>query len=141
MKPSRILIPIDFSPYADFALAYAIELAQPLGAQLLLVHVRDTDQLNPFYHTGPATSEARETLSAYLPQAEARGLEADIVIRHGTPGDEIVELAREENIDLIIIGTRGRTGLSSILLGSVAQRVAQYAPCPVLVARRPDSEA
>jgi universal stress protein A len=132
---------LDFSEHADNALDNAMALAQASDAQLLLMHVRDEASLNPFYFSGQETIAARQTLNTYLQRVQEAGVEGEIVIKHGVPWLEIVELAKTEKVDLIVIGTRGRTGLPQILLGSVAQRVVQLAPCPVLVARRRGHEA
>lgn len=135
MTLRRILVPLDFSEHADNALDNALALAQASDAQLLLMHVRDEASLNPFYFSGQETIAARQTLNTYLQRVQEAGVEGEIVIKHGVPWLEIVELAKTEKVDLIVIGTCGRTGLPQILLGSVAQRVVQLAPCPVLVAR------
>jgi nucleotide-binding universal stress UspA family protein len=76
-------------------------------------------------------------LEAYLARVTAAGLEGEIVVVHGVPFHEIIETAKARQVDLIIMGTHGRTGLPHVLLGSVAEKVLRLAPCPVLVARQP----
>jgi universal stress protein A len=132
---------LDFSEYADNTLDNAIALAQAFNAQVSLIHVRDDASLNPFYFSGQETIAARQALNTYLQRVQGAGVEGEVVIKHGVPWLEIVELAKTEKVDLIVIGTRGRTGLPRVLLGSVAQRVVRHAPCSVLVTRRHGNEA
>jgi nucleotide-binding universal stress UspA family protein len=94
-----------------------------------------------------ATSKTTETIHRELEEkgrryldylsrlARDRGLQTDQVVRHGIPHSEIADLAREQGVDLIIIGQVGRHRPQRILIGSVAERVIEYAPCPVLVVR------
>jgi universal stress protein A len=84
-----------------------------------------------------AETELRTLASREIP-AEING---DTLVRHGLPGEEIVETARELPADLIVISTHGRTGLAHVVIGSVAEQVVRHAPCPVLVLRRPRSRA
>jgi nucleotide-binding universal stress UspA family protein len=80
-------------------------------------------------------------MEGYLSQVTAAGLAGEIVVVHGTPSQEILDTAKRYQVDLIVMGTHGRTGLPHILLGSVAEKVVRLAPCPVLVARHPTSIA
>jgi nucleotide-binding universal stress UspA family protein len=73
----------------------------------------------------------------YLARVTAAGLEGEIVVVHGVPFEEILHTAKERQVDLIIMGTHGRTGLTHVLLGSVAEKVVRLATCPVLIARQP----
>jgi nucleotide-binding universal stress UspA family protein len=92
--------------------------------------------------TGQAIESARKWVSEELEKmvtgARARGLKARTVLRNGVPHQEIVQLAADERADIVIMGTHGRSGLSRVLLGSVAERVIHFAPCPVLTVRKPD---
>jgi nucleotide-binding universal stress UspA family protein len=141
----HVLVPIDFSPYAEQAFDYAIALAQKLRARVTLLHV-----IQPPLVTGadmgvwPSPTfidelEAAITrdLEGYLARVTAAGLEGEMAVVHGTPFHEILETARKRQVDLIIMGTHGRTGLPHVLLGSVAEKVARLASCPVLIARQP----
>jgi nucleotide-binding universal stress UspA family protein len=76
-------------------------------------------------------------LEGYLARVTTAELEGEIVVMHGAPFHEIIETAKARQVDLIIMGTHGRTGLPHVLLGSVAEKVVRLAPCPVLVARQP----
>ncbi|HSX79402.1 MAG TPA: universal stress protein [Candidatus Saccharimonadia bacterium] len=145
MTVHHILVPIDLSPYAEQALDYAIALAQKLQARVTLLSV-----IQPLLVAGPGIgvwpspvfipeldTVVTGHLEAYLARVTAAGLEGEIVVVHGVPFHEIIETAKARQVDLIIMGTHGRTGLPHVLLGSVAEKVLRLAPCPVLVARQP----
>jgi universal stress protein A len=142
MSFRKILCPIDFSEGSRRALRLAIEQLAPDG-QLVLVHVWQAP-----YVYGPDAelpgSVALETrsiaegeLARWKGEAEQLGARrVSTVMAAGAPWNEIVELARRDPaIDLIAMGTHGRTGLEHVLLGSVAEKVVRHAPCPVLAAR------
>ncbi len=142
MPAQHILVPIDFSPNADQAFDYALTLARTLQARLTLVHVIDplpvgNIETMPFTYLHDLEAKITDLMTAYRDRVTAAGLRSDFVIVHGVPFQSIVETARTAHVDLIIMGTHGRTGLSHVLLGSVAERVVQHAPCPVLVVRLP----
>jgi len=80
---------------------------------------------------------AESALEERVSEARAEGLSARAAVRTGVPYEEIVALARDERADLVVIGTHGRGGINRALLGSVADRVARLAPCPVLTVREP----
>ena len=149
MTVHHILVPIDFSPYAEQALDYAIALAQKLQARVTLLHV-----IQPPLVAGadmgvwPSSTflqdlEAAITgdLEGYLARVTAAGLTGEMVVIHGVPFQQILDTAQARQVDLIILGTHGRTGLAHVLLGSVAEKVARLAPCPVLIARQPVPDA
>jgi nucleotide-binding universal stress UspA family protein len=135
MRVRTILVPVDFSTHAEQALDYAIALAQALQARLSLLHVRDDTDLYLWSYTAQAEAEARQAMAGYLARVQAAGVAGQSTMAHGVPWREIVETARATGVDLIIMGTHGRTGLQHALIGSVAERVVQHAPCPVLVTR------
>jgi universal stress protein A len=138
-----ILHPSDFSAASRPAFKKAIELAKRDRALLELLHV-----ISPVYPLGarvPAgtykqiaaaeTTAARKRLVELVARARAAGANATVTILEGRPADRIVHAARVRRADLIVMGTRGRTGLSRLLLGSVASRVVSMSPCPVLTVR------
>jgi nucleotide-binding universal stress UspA family protein len=145
MASQRFLVPIDFSEYANQALEYAINLAGKLDACVTLLHVIQSVPLGgvdmgvtlPYTYLQDLEAEVMQSMEACLARVTAAGLEGEIVVVHGVPFHEIVEMAKKQKADLIIIGTHGRTGLQHMLLGSVAEKVVRLAPCPVLVARQP----
>jgi nucleotide-binding universal stress UspA family protein len=131
---TRILVPTDFSKPSDAALAHARRLATNTGATLHLLHVVD----NMFLRA--VLGDPHDYEAAALRQLQERAL-ADgkssvlAVERSDEPADEITSYARTHGIDLIVMGTHGRGRMAHLLLGSVAEKVAQTAPCPVLTMR------
>ena len=143
MTASHILVPTDFSEYADYALDYAIELAQKLQARLTLLHIIDTmplgvveegSMLPPSYWQELETN-LEQSMEASLKRLDDVGLQGEPIIVHGVPFQSIIDTAQDKAVDLIVMGTHGRTGLTHVLMGSVAERVVRMAPCPVLVTR------
>ncbi len=141
MSPiTRILVPTDFSDCATRALEYAIELASKLSASIVLVHVFlppvvympdgiwALPQGAPNVHD--KLREALEALAAKTRKSSSRPVEIALV--EGDPPKEIVKAASDYACDLIAIGTHGRSGISHLVLGSVAEKVVQRAHCPVL---------
>ena len=145
MAAQRFLVPLDFSEYANQALDYAINLASKLGARLTLLHVIQPLPLGgvdmgvtvPYTYIQDLEAEIMESMNDYLERVTAAGLEGEIAVVHGVPFHEIIEMAKTQQMDLIVMGTHGRTGFQHVLLGSVAEKVVRLAPCPVLVARQP----
>jgi nucleotide-binding universal stress UspA family protein len=132
----NILFATDFSPAADAAAPYAMQIARNYGAKIYGVHI------NPFENYAVAAPEAWAAMadtaeqrakedSARLHQQLA-SVEHDAVIGEGNIWKEISSLIEEKKIDLIVLGTHGRTGLGRALLGSVAEEILRQAPCPVL---------
>ncbi len=141
MNVERILCPIDFSAGSEAALAYASTLAKESGAELHLVYVYEE------------TIAYTEGLGSYVPPADLEPDKerlkntrptTDVPCRHefiiGHPADALVDYATNNHIDLIVMGTHGRTGLSRLLMGSVAEAIVRRAPCPVLTMKRPARE-
>ena len=145
MTAQRFLIPVDFSEYANQALEYAIGLASKLDARLTLLHVIQSLPLAgidmgvtlPYAYIQDLEAEITNSMQAYLERVTAAGLEGEIAVVHGVPFQEILETAKTQQVDLIVMGTHGRTGLAHVFLGSVAEKVVRLAPCPVLVVRQP----
>lgn len=136
----RILCPVDFSSCSAGAQAYAERLAAGTGAELVLLHAFDIPA-TPTYEDvqNPADPKIRQQFEELpLFSEEAR---AERVLHVGPPGEAICWLAQHRGCDLIVMGTHGRTGLTHLLLGSVAEYVVRHARCPVLtVAERPVNE-
>jgi nucleotide-binding universal stress UspA family protein len=142
MEIKKIAVATDFSKAADQALRYGLTFASQFGAELHLVHVIE-DIIPTVPEPGLAmlpTQEIMQTLRKSSEEAMAQQI-ARIpagkinlvkVVREGVPFREVDTYAREAEIDLLVLGTHGRTGLSHLLLGSVAERVLRSAPCPVL---------
>ncbi len=148
MSWKTILIPHDFSSSANHAAAIARDEAKVHGASLLLLHVIDLpNQLKPETVIVPDDTGAPINIKDYaVSQAETHledlasrlgkdGVTAKTFIRLGKPADEIVRFAGENQVELIVMGTRGRTGLAHILVGSVTERVVRTSQVPVLTIR------
>jgi len=131
-------VPTDFSEMSDAALKYGIGVAQAFSARLYLLHVPKTgvnfEADFPMVQFETAPQERLETL---VSEQEARQLRPEYALRIGAPSDEIVRYANDRDIDLIVMGTHGRSGMPHMLLGSVAEHVLRSAPCPVLTVRPP----
>lgn len=131
---SRVLCAVDFSPPSKEALDYACQLAEKVSAELVVVHALDR-QLS-FESKGEAAefhAELREKILRFAPELEK--LDYRQVLHSGEAGKVICWVAQQESIDLIIMGTHGRTGLAHMLFGSAAEFVLQHARCPVLTIR------
>lgn len=138
----QILVAVDFSPHAEHALEQAMELASSLGATVRLLHVvhanlgvgypgflvpgMEPDPMKPVL--AAAEKHLRETAE----RVGRGGPAVEFEVREGSPAETICAVAEERSADLIVMGTRGRTGLAHVLLGSVAERTIRLAPCPVL---------
>jgi nucleotide-binding universal stress UspA family protein len=137
---TRILVATDFGPAADAALSHARELSRTFGASLHLLHVLENFFLRPTV-ADPRHMEAAavQRLLDRLTDDDRRALHARSVVETSDhPADSIVAYARASNIDLIVIGTHGRTAVDRLFLGSVTERVMRTAPCPVLTVRGPE---
>jgi nucleotide-binding universal stress UspA family protein len=144
MKAKTIIFPTDFSHSGDAALDYATSLARDSGAKLLLVHVEEP----PLAYGGgemyygipePNTEALLKMLHAVKPKDPAVPYEHRLLA--GDPASAIVELAEQENADLIVLGTHGRTGLARLLMGSVAEAIVRRAPCPVFTYKQPHKKS
>jgi nucleotide-binding universal stress UspA family protein len=146
----RILVPTDFSKHSANALTYAVAFAEKFGAELHLLHVvQDLALFIPDAVTAmppvalpvdQITLAAREALDRVIHEQQLERFSVYPEVREGTPFAEIVRFAREKDIDLIVMGTHGHTGLAHMLVGSVTERVVRKAPCPVLTVRHPEHE-
>ena len=146
MKLKKILFPTDFSDMSRHSLKYVLAFAEKFDAEVHVLHVVDEAYqywmaLGPnSLPVGPPPEEivagAKKELDK-LAGEEFKTLKGGVVteVSLGRPFVEIVRYAREKSIDLIILGTHGRSGLAQALLGSVAEKVVRKAPCPVLTVR------
>ncbi|MEM7502000.1 MAG: universal stress protein [Pseudomonadota bacterium] len=154
-KPQHLLVASDGSPDSLKAAALAGELARALGAKVTLLAVQSEDDVLP--HAWAAGNYPDETVSDSVPTedirktlkrrvlevelphvAEALGqlpIQAELVHRWGHPASEICDYADEQGVDLIVVGSHGRTGIKRVLLGSVSRAVSGSASCSVVIAR------
>jgi universal stress protein A len=138
----RILVPIDFSSAAQAALEYAVGLASKFEARITLIHVVEyfsgpydpTFGHVPVDHGAQIAALARRLERIASEQVPAALLETTLV-RRGVPYHQITGVAKELNMDLIVITTHGHTGLAHVILGSTAERIVRHASCPVLTVR------
>jgi universal stress protein A len=146
MNAKRILFPTDFSHYNDSALEYASTLAAESGALLYIVHVDEVSDLNAAlgeaaYHYAQTPDRAtrraiRDRLNEVVPTADGVSYEHRYLT--GSPVAELLSFAAREKIDLVVMASHGRSGLSRLLMGSVAEAVVRRANCPVLIVKQPE---
>jgi len=145
----KILYPTDFSEYSLAALPYAVSIAKQNDAELYCLHVVDMPQeeyltteymvpLNvPHVPEDKVLRTARARMERFFTEnlSEIKKVESRVIV--GVPFVEIIRYARDQSIDLIVIGTHGHSALAAMLLGTVAEKVVRKAPCPVLTVRHP----
>jgi universal stress protein A len=144
----KILAPVDFSSASEQAVKYAQRLAEEFHAELIFLHVLESANSLPFavLPTASAFSEkemvkAEKNLHTQVGHARTAGvLDARWVLRTGVATHEIVEAAKELDVDLIVIASHGFTGWKHFAIGSTAERVARAAACPVMVVREKEHD-
>jgi len=160
----RVLVPTDFSEASTAAVTYGVALARAFNAQLILLHVVSSQELDVAVerervvealladssspaepHVDDVTRHVvREEFGTILSPQEEHDVRAEYVLRSGGVGGphlEIVHYAKDNDIDLIVMGAHGRSFVAHLLtMGSVAEKVVRWAPCPVLTVRHPEHE-
>jgi nucleotide-binding universal stress UspA family protein len=144
IEMKRILAATDFSEYSAEAIGYACALADKFDSELHLLHVLEVHAgSTPIFAGGvavvPRVKETREAAEKALERV-APGRDAVRATTEGPAFLGIVRYAKARDIDLIVLGTHGRSGLAHVMLGSVAERVVRRAPCPVMTVRHPKHE-
>lgn len=147
----KILLATDFSDDSVNARRYAEELARKFSSEIVVLHVDQpmapvmVSELGPAFDVGAMNQIAEEQrlaaqreLDRIVTQLRDAEIKARSLLRVGAPFVEIIHAAQSEGVDLIVMGTHGRSGLAHVLLGSVAERVVQKAGCAVLTVRHPD---
>ena len=138
IRIKKILYPTDFSSYSNQAYFHAIALAENHNASLTVLFVYNPDSITTPGSQGDEVT-ARQYWQGQLEQI--RPVDARIAVTHvlleGDPASEIVRYGRDASVDLIVMGTHGRTGVERLVLGSVAEKVLRDAPCSVLVVKLP----
>jgi len=142
IKLKKILYPTDFSDSSLEALPYALSFARDYKAKLVLMHVVNeaifSEGLSLARAIAPEAlgqemaDEADRRLKMIIPADQRAGLDVEMVILHGMPFLEVIRYAKANDVDLIVIGTHGRSGMDHIIFGSTAEKVVRKAPCPVL---------
>jgi len=151
MNIRTILLPTDFSECGNFALSYAASLARTFKASIICLNVIEPIVPTVGYSgmTEPLpiadiAEQLEDSAERELPKLaecdECNGIEVEEMVVHGEASAEIVRVAKERDVDLIVISSHGRTGLGRILFGSTAEAVVRHADCPVLVVKPPSEE-
>lgn len=139
---SKILVPVDFSDDSRLALDYGVQMARQFGALLHLLHVVEMpvfaaysglsmSDLHPEIHA----EQARIEMAEWAATVSGVAVTTEVVVGH--PADAIISYANGQKVELIVIATHGRRGLSRLLMGSTTERVVRTADCPVLTIRHP----
>ena len=136
----KILIATDGSEYTKEAVTYGLKLAKVLGAEVTTLYVVDQTSFVSFPMDSSVVSvysllenEGKKAVDDVVAEGTALGLKVTPIVVEGSPTRKIVETAHD--MDLVVMGTLGRSAISKLFMGSVAERVTRYAPCPVLVVR------
>lgn len=142
MNIHTIVVPVDFSPSAEKAFAWALALAEKWQARILLLHVVSLPVPAPVVMgihlhltdlEAALLAEAKAKMRELLTRLPSKTVQIEAKVTSGHPVATICRTAEQEQADLIVIGSHGRSGLRHILLGSVAEQVVRYAPCAVAV--------
>jgi len=145
----KILVPVDFSACSAKALDYAVAFARPAQAEIILLHVVEPicypmygQEITADYSSLQTNllKTGREHLAEFSRAQAAASAPMKLLVREGSAWGKIVDAAKEERADLIILSTHGHTGLRHVLLGSTAERVVRHAGCPVLIVREQERE-
>ncbi len=143
----KILLATDGSKFSNKAANYGLDMAKKLGAEVLALYVINMKhfELYALEHHDDITGyedenlrmrkEGEDALDYVVTRAREKGASLTTRIVRGYPADEIIKAAKDEGVDLIVVGSLGRTGIERMLLGSVSEAVVRHAPCPVLVVR------
>ncbi len=140
---NRMLVPVDFSECSLDALEYGVLVAQRSKASIRLLHVPEPVSYGldfTFPHVAKREqmrTEVTGRLSNLVSALTTAGVSSDFTMRGGLPADSILDTARSQSVDVIVMGTHGRRGLSHVLFGSVAESILRRSSCPVLTVRRP----
>ncbi len=140
MNVKTILLPVDGSAYSDRATDYAVEMARTLKASIVLLQCRkpvpnELGEPNLQWVLDHYTKEAEEIVEPYGKQIEAAGVPYRELIIGGRPAEVIEDVAKAEKADIIIMGSKGKSGFEGFMLGSVTHKVLHTSPCPVLVVK------
>ena len=134
MRKNVILCPVDYSESTELAISLAVDLANAVNSKVILLHVIDPGV--------PALSINQSINNRLLARLREQYLDLneidwEQVTRHGDPAETVITYAKRRSADLIVMGTQGRTGLASLVVGSVARKVMAGAHCPVVTVKTP----
>ena len=135
----KILVPVDGSECTEKTIDFACDIAKKFRSELILLCVVPQPILfgveAGIVDFRPLEDAGKDILDSSKQIAKKRGLSPDTRLETGQAADKISQIAEDENIDLIVIGSRGMSGVKSFLLGSVSDKVSHHASCPVLIVR------
>lgn len=135
----RILVPLDGSPRAEKSLDFALDLAQKYGAHVTLARICWTSvqvlTAGEIAMLGDIPNIEEEGARAYLAKLKEKHPEVDTQVHIGDPAECIIDLTSKAHYDLVVMNSHGRSGMARFIMGSVAERVARHAACPVLITR------
>lgn len=148
VRLKKILVPIDFSPPSKNALKYAVRCAEEFGGELILLYVLEPQAMTGTMAIPEATTfvesdivAAGKNLRTLIASVGNHKIERSRwKVRAGLPSHEIVETAKQMDVDLIVVATHGHTGWKHFCIGSTAERIVRAAPCPVLVVREKEHQ-
>ncbi len=139
----KILIATDGSDIAENAADFGIRLAKNLNSEIYCIYVVDTTAFSSIDNEiiwqnikSVLEEDGKRALKSIEDKVRGMNIKFHTIIKYGNPSEEIVKFAKENDIDLIVMGTSGRSGLDKFLIGSVAEKVIRMAPCPVMVIRK-----
>lgn len=143
----RILVYIDGSPSSDHALQFAVDLARRYSAEIRLLHVipimpicssvpNSWEPFSPLYMI-ESEAEGEEILASALNKTTEANVKSVAKVDYGRPATRIIQAAKEEGIDLIVMGTEDKGFFARLFLGSICDHVSRHAPCPVLIMKKP----
>ncbi len=140
LRIRTILVPMDFSATAERALRTARDLALQAGpTHVILAHATylppEIEAMAPNVALTQAENESARSLERQLIELQDAGISSEFTAVRARPERMILELARDKDVDLIVMGTHGFSGLAHVALGSIAERVVRQAPCPVLTVK------
>lgn len=150
-KIKKIMVGVDFSEYSAKIIKYAGNLAQDLGAELIFVNVinqRDVDMVRQVaYHTEKVSvksyvdglrQDRTQEMQKLLAETDCSRTPNRFMIKQGVPFAELVEMAKQEKVDMVVMGTKGRGNVAGILFGSQAEKMFRHCPVPLLSIREKD---
>ncbi len=154
MAIKKILFPTDLSPFAEHVLLYATAMARKFDAALYMLYVEEVlprhirgvdlcvsgDQVRSFHCGAAIEEEAHVEMQSLLDKADMSDLEVKQFVARGMPGIETTEFAKNQEIDLIVMATHGRTRLKHVIPGYTTEQIVHKAPCPVLSIKHPEHE-
>jgi len=149
----KIMVAVDFSEYSANSMKYAGRLAEDLGAELIFVNVinqRDidmvkhvtmyTDKISVQEYVDGLKADRSEKMQSLLTETNCSRIPNRFIIKKGVPFAELVETAKEEEVDMVVMGTKGRGNIAGILMGSQAEKMFRHCPVPLLSIREKENE-